>query len=341
MKKLFSYPVLPWERYAAISTRDFFLLVCLVCGAFLLAIILSGGTALAHEADPHPHAEDSQAGDTKYKHPEHGTLGDIGAKLANPLGDVWALNMSFNMPAFYDGDVNTGDPQLGATLLFQPILPIPLHGTGDGEWRLGTRPVIPIIFSEPIPTGFDDFDHKGGIGDIQLPLLLNLPDRYAGNFLLGAGPVALFPTATDDALGKDQWALGPAVVLGYKNKLLTAGIFPNYFWKVGSSGQDGDTPDVNQGSLLYFCIVNLPNAWQVGFNPTITYNHQADSGNKWNVPVGLFVGKTIKIGKVPVNIKAGLEYSVVSPDAFGQRAQFRFQITPVIPSLIKNPIFGK
>jgi hypothetical protein len=301
---------------------------------------LTTGSVLAHDVQPHPHAEDSKAKD-EYKHSEHGSLGQIGAKLANPLGDVWALNTSFNMPQFYDGDVNTGDPQLGATLLLQPILPIPLHGTGDAEWRLATRPIIPIIFSEPIPEGFDEFDHKTGIGDIQLPVLLNLPERYSGNFLLGAGPVGLFPSATDDDLGQDQWALGPAVVLGYKTKKLTTGIFPNYFWKVGSSGQDEDQRDVNQGSMLYFLILNLPNAWQVGFNPTITYNHQADSGNKWTVPVGLFAGKTIKIGKLPVNIKAGLEYSVVSPDAFGQRAQFRFQITPVIQSLIKNPIFGK
>jgi hypothetical protein len=44
---------------------------------------------------------------------------------------------------------------------------------------------------------------------------------------------------------------------------------------------------------------------------------------------------------MPVRIQGGFEYSVVSPDTFGQRAQFRFQITPVIQSLIKNPIFGK
>ena len=128
-----------------------------------------------------------------------------------------------------------------------------------------------------------------------------------------------------------------------KNKFLTAGVFPNYFWnwKNGSSGQDKDTPDINQGSILYFLIFNLPDAWQIGKNPTITYNDHASSGNKWNVPFGLFAGKAIKIGNIPVNIKAGLEYSVVSPDDFGQRARFRIQITPVIPSLIQNPIFGK
>jgi len=122
---------------------------------------------------------------------------------------------------------------------------------------------------------------------------------------------------------------------------LTAVIFPNYFWKVGSSGQDDDTPDMSQGSLLYALTYSLADAWQVGMNPTITYNDKAESGNKWNVPVELFVGKTVKFGNIPVNIKAGLEYSVVSQDAFGKRAAFRFQITPVVPSLIKNPIFGK
>ena len=297
----------------------------------LLCILFAAAQVQAVESTGTPGAKTQSGQD----------LGKVGAKLANPLADLWALSMSFNMPQFYDGDANTGDPEVGASLLFQPILPIPLHGTGDDQLRLMTRPIIPFIFSQPIPKGFNDFDHEGGIGDIQLPFLLNLPERYAGNFLLGAGAVGLLPTATDDDLGQDQWALGPAVVLGYKTKFLTAGVFPNYFWKVGSSGQDDDTPDISQGSLLYFCIFNLPNAWQVGMNPTITYNHQADSGNKWNVPVGLFAGKTIKVGKMPVNIKAGVEYSVVSPDAFGQRAQFRFQITPVIPSLIKNPIFGK
>lgn len=302
---------------------------------------LSAGSALAHEAEPHPHAEDSEVGDTKYKDPDHGSLGDVGAKLANPLANLWAFSMSFDMPQFFDGDVNTGDPELGATLLFQPVMPIPLFGTGKDQWRLITRPVIPFIFSNPIPTGFDEFDHESGIGDIQLPAILSLPDKYAGKWILGAGPVGLFPSATNDDLGQDQWALGPAAVFGYKTKFMTAGVFPNYFWKIGSSGQDDDTPDVSQGSMLYFLTFNLPNAWQIGMNPTITYNSKAKPDDRWNVPVGLFAGKTIKIGKMPVNIKAGLEYSVVSPEAFGQRAQFRIQITPVIRSLIKSPIFGK
>jgi len=347
MKKLFSYPGYCPGKDTLRSRRRTFSLVGLVCGAFIFSITLSGTLVLlatpawSHEADPHPHAEDSAVGDTKYKHSEHGGLGEIGAKLANPLGDVWALTFSNNMPAFYDGDVNKGDPQMGAATVFEPILPIPLYGSGAGEWRMVTRPIIPILWSEPIPTGIDQFKHLSGIGDIQLPLLFNLPASIAGHWIMGAGPVGLLPTATNNDLGENQWAMGPAVVFGYKTKKLTLGVFPNYFWKIGSSGQNDDQKDVSKGSLLYFFNYMLPNAWQVGFNPTITYNDQADGPDQWSVPVGGYVGKTIKLGKLPINIKAGGEYSVVSPDTFGQRFQFRFQITPVIQSLIKNPIFGK
>ena len=135
--------------------------------------------------------------------------------------------------------------------------------------------------------------------------------------------------------------MGPAVVVGYKTEKATFGVFPNYFWKIGSAGQDANTPDISQMSLLYFFNYKLPEAWQVGFNPTVTYNHEAPSDNKWNVPVGLFVGKTVRAGRLPVNIKVGGEYSVVSEDLFGLRFEFRFQITPVIPSLIENPILGR
>ena len=273
--------------------------------------------------------------------PDTSDLGEVGNKLANPLSDLWALSFSANAPQFFDGDLNTGDPEVGGVLLFQPIMPFPLYGEGEDQWRLITRPIIPIVFSTPIPEGFNDFDHKGGIGDIQLPLVVSPSDRITGHFILGAGPVFLFPSATSHDLGQQQWAMGPAVVLGYKTENATFGVFPNYFWKIGEADQRASTPDVSQMSLLYFFNYKLPDAWQVGFHPTITYNHKAPSGNRWNVPIGLYVGKTVRLGRLPVNLKFGGEYSVVSEDLFGQRFQFRFEIIPVIPSLIQNPILGK
>jgi hypothetical protein len=266
-------------------------------------------------------------------------LDDVGKKLANPLADLWALNFNSFVPGFFDGDVNQGDAKLGATTVFQPILPIPLSGEGADEFRVILRPVVPIVWGTPTPDGFDQFDYNSGIGDIQLPFVFSVPDSIAGKWILGAGPVFEFPTATDEDLGADQWSAGPAIALGHKGEKLTSVLFFNYFWNVASADQ-GDKPDTHKGTLLYSFQYALGDGWQVGTNPTISYNHKASSGNEWNVPIGAFIGRTIKIGKQPVNIKLGVEYSVVSPDDFGQQAAIRLQVTPIIPGLIKKPLFG-
>ena len=313
------------RRFEITNQIRLHLLCCVI--ALLVAMPLAPLVASAEEAT----AASSEV---------HADLGETGAKLANPLSDLWSLTFDINILKTYDGNFNNGDPKVGSGVVFQPVMPFSLYGRGDAEWRLITRPIIPIVFSQPVPTGLDEFDHISGIGDIQLPLVLSVPQKYAGSWILGGGPTFMFPTATNDALGSDQYAAGPAVVVGYKTKKWTAVLFPNYYWKVGSSGQDNITPDISQGSMLYSFTLHLPEAWQAGFNPTITYNDNATSGNKWNVPVGGFVGKTIKVGKTPLNIRFGLEYSVVSEDDFGKRTMFRVQITPVISSPLDNPLFG-
>jgi hypothetical protein len=232
--------------------------------------------------------------------------------------------------------VNRGDAQIGGRMILQPIMPIPLYGTGEHAWKLITRPVIPVLFSQPVPTGVDTFDHPGGLGDITLPMLVVPP---TGHWILGLGPTWLFPAATQDAFGRQQWGVGPAAVVGYTTKEFTAFVFPQYFFGIGG-WNNKDTPDASYLSLFYGFFYNLPNAWQVGMNPTISYDNRALSGNKWNVPVGLTVAKTTKIGAVPVKFQLGLEYSVVKQDTFGQVAQIKLNVIPVIKSLIKEPIFG-
>jgi hypothetical protein len=307
------------------------LLKVMLTGFCAVAIIFSlTALAVAHEPEV-------AAGDAA----KPNNMGSVGAKLANPLSELWSMSMNFELMKTYDGDINKGDPRYGSDLILQPVMAIPLSGEGESEFRLITRPIIPVIFSQPVPRGFDNYYNKSGIGDIQLPLVFAVPEKYAGNWILGAGPVGQFPTATQDELGSDQWAAGTAVALGYRTKKWTSVLFHNHFWKVAESGQDDSTPDINRGSLLYQFIYNLPEAWQVGTNPTITYDTHASSGNKWNVPVGLFIGKTTKFGNVPVNIKFGFEYSVISQDDFGKEFVFRLQVTPVIRRLIKKPIFGK
>ena len=51
------------------------------------------------------------------------------------------------------------------------------------------------------------------------------------------------------------------------------------------------------------------------------------------------MAKTTKIGKMPVKFQVGAEYSVVSEDDYGKRALIKLNVIPVIPDLIKKPLF--
>ena len=80
------------------SRQRTFVLVCLICGALFFPITLSASKAQAQQGSSTPST--TQSGQTD--------LGEVGAKLANPLNELWSLQTNFEMPKFYDGDVNTG-----------------------------------------------------------------------------------------------------------------------------------------------------------------------------------------------------------------------------------------
>ena len=208
-----------------------------------------------------------------------------------------------------------------------------------------TRPIIPIIFSQPIPRlqrasrRFQACGRPGGHGD---SLAVESSQRMIGHWILGAGPVFEFPTSTNDALGAQQYSVGPAVVVGYKTKSVDGCALPELLLRGRRSQRpEGDYAHHEQAESA-LCVYLQPARCMAGRAQS---DHQLQqqgllSGNKWDVPVGLFAAKTIALGGVPFKIQAGLEYSVVSPDAFGKRANFRFVLTPVIPGLVQKPIFG-
>jgi hypothetical protein len=84
----------------------------------LLALLLcAGGSSLASaegpgKADPPMDPPSHHTGDAGPQHPKHGSMGNIGAKLADPTSDLWAIQLDFQGPTFNDGNVNLGSPQL-------------------------------------------------------------------------------------------------------------------------------------------------------------------------------------------------------------------------------------
>ena len=89
MRKRLSYSASYPGRNALQPQRRTRLFVCLICGALLFSITLSAGKAQSQQDTTA--APKNQSGQD---------LGQVGAKLSNPLANLWALSMSFNMPQF-------------------------------------------------------------------------------------------------------------------------------------------------------------------------------------------------------------------------------------------------
>lgn len=70
-------------------------------------------------------------------------------------------------------------------------------------------------------------------------------------WILGAGPVLLIPTASDELLGAEQWGVGPTVVALKQANGWTHGMLANHIWGLEGSPLN-DKDKVNQTFLQPF-----------------------------------------------------------------------------------------
>ena len=220
----------------------------------------------------------------------------------------------------YDGDLPGADDESGYRYIFQPVLPFVLS-KGD---KIIFRPAFNVPISEPF---FDSstgrFDTGGGFGDIGFDLIY--APKLDGGLVLGGGMVGGLPTGTNEDLRSENWNLGPEIFGAYIQKWgLVGGLF-THSWDVAGSGAD-----TSLSSLQYFYFLSLGEGWQVGAGPTATYDWESAPGNRWNVPIGMGIAKTTKIGGLAVKFNVETDYSVVRQDSFGPEWLFKFSITPVI-----------
>ena len=147
------------------------------------------------------------------------------------------------------------------------------------------------------------------------------------------GIVGALPTATDDAVGKDQWQLGPEFAIGKLTDWGIYGVLATHLFDVAGE----DSFDTNMTSLNVFFAYGLGNGLQFFSGPIITYDWEADSGNKLSLPLGGGLSKTLKMGKTTVKMSFQVQKYVKSPDRFGPDWLIKFSIAPVI----SNPFIKK
>ncbi len=148
----------------------------------------------------------------------------------------------------------------------------------------------------------------------------------------------MFDTATDDVLGTSKWSAGPMALAIHSGQKWIYGAIAQHWW---SYAGDDDRNDVNLTDVQYVLRYRVTPETNIGFAPNIRYNWNADSGNRWTVPVGLGFDTIGQLGPVPTKIGLEFHYFVEQPDVFGPEFQLRLLFIPVVPAPAwsKTPIF--
>ena len=202
---------------------------------------------------------------------------DLAKQAQNPIANLISLPLQNNT----NFGVGPGD-KIQNILNIQPVWPFTLNE----DWNLITRTILPLV-SQPGLTGIKVeggdivVDPEGkveegrtfGLGDTSFTAFFSPKD--SGKLTWGVGPVALLPTATNDAIGSDKWGAGASVVLlTMPGKWVVGSLFSNV-WSFAGSGDK----DINLFTWQYFINYNLPNRWYLTSAPIITANWEADSDN--------------------------------------------------------------
>ncbi len=238
---------------------------------------------------------------------------ELARAVQNPIANLISLPFQNNTGFDYGPR-----DKIQNTLNIQPVWPFQL----SEDWNLITRTIVPIVSQ---PSLFSGQDRETGLGDTTFTAFFS--PRRPGPLIWGVGPVFLLPTASDDRLGADKWALGPSVVvLGMPGPWVVGSLF-SQVWSTGGSGKR----DISLFTWQYFLNFNMANGWYLTSSPILTANWEAKkSGDTWTVPFGGGFGKIFRIGEQPLNGSFQLFYNVGRPDVLG-RVSMRVQLQFMFP----------
>jgi hypothetical protein len=271
-------------------------LACLFLFFFCLSAV-----AVAADDAPSPKEEDNA---------------ELAQELTNPLADLMSIPVQMN----YDQDIGPAEDGWKLQTNIQPVIPFEL----SEDWNLISRTIMPVIYQEDLYPGAGS---QFGLGDINLSLFLSPRNPTSAGLVWGAGPVLLFPSATDSLLGAEKWGAGPSGVALVLKGPWTVGALANHVW---SFAGDSDRPDISNTFLQPFAAYTTPSAWTASLQSESTYNWKTE---KWSVPVNVSLTKMVRLGKLPVSLQAGVGYWAESPENGPEGWRFRLQTTFVLPKI--------
>jgi len=268
-----------------------------------LAAFLSAGPVRAQSSKPAVSAE------------------ELAKAAQNPVQAMISVPFQLNTTFNYGLDsLEKRDTQY--VLNIQPVVPFRL----GADWNLITRTILPVVW-QPVP--FEGAPSISGIGNLQETAFLS--PAKPGKVIWGAGPVVLIPTSSNHALGTSKWSAGPSVVVLTMPGHWVIGALVQNVW---SFAGPQEAPSVNEFLLQYFVNYNLAKGWFLTSSPVNTADWtQAQSKDRWTVPVGLGAGRVFHIGKQAVSTSLHYYYNVVRPTGTVPSGPYevRFQFQLMFP----------
>jgi hypothetical protein len=243
---------------------------------------------------------------------------ELAKKLQNPVANLISVPIQNNWD-FGIGPANA----MKYTANIQPVIPFSI----SEDWNLITRTIVPVIYQEaldknPLAPSSARESHAG-LGDTTQSFFLS-PKAPVGGWILGAGPVGYYPTATETELGGGKWGAGPTAVALRQEHGFTYGILANHIWSF--AGQD-DRQNINATFLQPFLGYTTKTYTTFTVNTESTYDWQAQ---QWTVPVNFMVQQLVKIRGHPIAFQVGYRYYAEKPDG-GPDWGLRFTITFLFP----------
>jgi len=236
---------------------------------------------------------------------------ELAKKLNNPVAALISVPIQNNWD-FGIGPANA----MKYTANIQPVVPVSI----SDDWNLIIRTILPVIYAEsPVPGG----SAHSGLGDTIQSFFLS-PKEPVGGWILGAGPVGYYPTATESQLGAGKWGAGPTIVALQQSHGFTYGVLANQIWSF--AGQD-NRQNINSTFLQPFVSFTTKSFTTFSLNTESTYDWQSE---QWTVPLNVAIQQLVKIGNQPVAFQFGYRYYAQRP-ANGPDWGLRFTITFLFP----------
>ena len=219
--------------------------------------------------------------------------GASAAQANNPLANMTALNFqNYYMPKLSDAPdaaylnytwIRFARPFSSGKLLLRVSAPLTTVGT---------------------PTSSGVVNSTNGLGDINAFLSYNFVSKPKAT--VGIGPNLTMPTASDDVLGTGKWQGGFAFVAF----IVQSPVFQYgglVTWQASFAG-DEDRSSTNNGAIQPFYFWQLGKGTYLRGAPIWIFDFENDS---YCMPLGLGIGKVVKVGKTTFNMFVEPQYSML------------------------------